>query len=381
VLAAGHDGVVTDRATLAVYEAEAARWAASRRPRDLARTRAFAEQARAAALGPVADLGCGPGWDTAELPQPAVALDAAQAMVALVQERAPLALRVRGDLCDLPFRRGALGGAWASKSYVHLPRSALPMALWDLHRALAVGAPAEVRVFEGDLEHGPFDGDDFPGRSFSLWDPDHLRDVLVGAGFEVDALEVVPQRHGRDLVVSARRVRTLADTVAPDLRVLVCGINPSLHAADVGVGYAGPGNRFWPAAVAAGLVDVARDPRRALRDHGVGMTDLVKRATPRAADLDPEEHRAGLARLERLCAWLRPGVLVVVGLVGWRAAVDRRAVPGLQERDLGGTPVYVMPSTSGLNAATSIRDLVEHLRAAVALAGCPLADTPVSDVR
>jgi double-stranded uracil-DNA glycosylase len=362
---------VTDRATLAVYETEAARWAAKRRPRDLARTRAFAERAWAAARGPVADLGCGPGWDTAELPPPAVALDAAEAMVALVPERAPLALRVRGDLCALPFRRGALGGAWASKSYVHLPRSALPMALWDLHRALAVGAAVEVRVFEGDLEHGTLDGDDFPGRSFSLWDPDHLRDVVVGAGFEIDALEVVPQRHGRDLVVSARRGRTLADTVAPGMRVLVCGINPSLHAADAGVGYAGPGNRFWPAAVAAGLVEVPRDPRLALRDHGLGMTDLVKRATPRAADLAPEEHRAGLGRLERLCAWLRPGVVIVVGLVGWRTAVDRRAVPGPQGRDLGGAPVHLMPSTSGLNAATSLDALVEHLRDALALAGRP----------
>jgi double-stranded uracil-DNA glycosylase len=366
---------VADRSTIAVYEAEAARWAANRRPRDLRRTRAFADRARAAALGPVADLGCGPGWDTAELPRPAVALDAAAAMVALVPERAPLALRVRGDLRDLPFRRGALGGAWASKSYVHLPRSALPMALWDLHRSLAVGAPVELRVFEGDLEHGPFDGDDFPGRSFSLWDPDHLSDVVVGAGFEVHALEPAPQRHGRDLVVTATRARTLADTVAPGIRALVCGINPSLHAADAGVGYAGPGNRFWPAAVAAGLVEVPRDPRRALRDHGIGMTDLVKRATPRAADLHPEEHRAGLARLERLCAWLRPRVVVVVGLAGWRAAVDRRAVPGPQARDLGGVPVYVMPSTSGLNAATSLDDLTEHLRAALRL-----ADTSVSDV-
>jgi double-stranded uracil-DNA glycosylase len=367
---------VTDRSTMAVYEAEASRWAATRRPRDLDLTRAFAERARAAALGPVADLGCGPGWDAAELPDPAVALDAAGAMLALVPERAPAALRVQADLSALPFRRGALGGAWASKSYVHIPRSEVPMALWDLHRSLAVGAPVELRVFRGDLEHGPHPNDDFPGRSFSLWDPDHLLGVAAGAGFEVEAFEVQDRGAGSDLVVRATRARTLADTVALGMRALVCGLNPSLHAADAGVGYVGPGNRFWPAAVAAGLVTVPRDPLLALRDHGIGMTDLVKRATPRAADLRPAEHRAGLARLERLCTWLRPRAVVVVGLAGWRAAVDRRAVPGPQERDLDGTPVYVMPSTSGLNAATSLDDLTEHLRAARRL-----ADASVSDVR
>jgi hypothetical protein len=54
----------------------------------------------------------------------------------------------------------------------------------------------------------------------------------------------------------------------------------------------------------------------------------------------------------------------VVGLAGWRAAVDRRAVPGWQERRLGDRPVYVMPSTSGLNAATPLTDLTAHLQAA-----------------
>jgi double-stranded uracil-DNA glycosylase len=71
-------------------------------------------------------------------------------------------------------------------------------------------------------------------------------------------------------------------------------------------------------------------------------------------------------RLERLCAWLAPGAVCIVGLAGWRAAVDRRARPGWQDRTLGGRPVYLMPSTSGLNAATPLADLIEHLRRAAA---------------
>ncbi len=162
--------------------------------------------------------------------------------------------------------------------------------------------------------------------------------------------------------------RPLPDHVGPDMRLLVVGLNPSLHAVEAGVGYVTPGNRFWPAALAAGLVTRDRDPAHALAEHGIGMTDLVARATPRAAELTTEEYRAGLARLERLCRRWQPRAVAVVGLAGWRAAVDRKARAGVQERRLGGRPVYVLPSTSGLNAATPLSALVEHLRAAVALA-------------
>ena len=60
--------------------------------------------------------------------------------------------------------------------------------------------------------------------------------------------------------------------------------------------------------------------------------------------------------------------VVMVGLAGWRAAVDRKAVAGEQPEAFGGRPVYVMPSTSGLNAGSRLDDLVDHLRAAAHLA-------------
>jgi TDG/mug DNA glycosylase family protein len=151
------------------------------------------------------------------------------------------------------------------------------------------------------------------------------------------------------------------------MRLLVCGLNPSLNAADAGVGFARPGNRFWPAAMAAELVTVDRDPWHALRHHGVGFTDLVKRATVGAAELSADEYRAGFVRLERLAAWLEPQAVAFVGLAGWRAAVDGKAVAGPQDRTVGGRPVYVMPSSSGLNARSTVDSLAEHLRAALAV--------------
>ena len=83
-------------------------------------------------------------------------------------------------------------------------------------------------------------------------------------------------------------------------------------------------------------------------------------------ELRAAEYREGVERLEHLCEWLRPDAVAVVGLAGWRAAVDRKASVGWQARTLGPSPVYVLPSTSGLNAGTSLDDLVAHLLAAVA---------------
>jgi double-stranded uracil-DNA glycosylase len=232
------------------------------------------------------------------------------------------------------------------------------LALAELQRSLPIGGVLDLAVC-------PDDGPDRTGV-----DRDRLRDLLVGAGFE--PLEPdrpgVAEAPGR-LVTGARRARTLPDTVGPDMRLLVCGLNPSLYAADAGVAFARPGNRFWPAALAAGLATVDRDPDHALGHHGIGMTDLVKRATVGAGELTTAEYRSGLARVERLVRWLRPGAVCFVGLAGWRAVMDRRAQPGPQSRRLGDAPVYVMPSTSGLNARSSLAELTGHLQAAATLAG------------
>jgi TDG/mug DNA glycosylase family protein len=151
------------------------------------------------------------------------------------------------------------------------------------------------------------------------------------------------------------------------MRLLVCGLNPSLVSADAGIPCFRAGNRFWRAARDAGALASDRDPRAALETHGVGFTDLVKRATPRAGVLTPVEYREGLARVERLVRWLAPRAVCFVGLAGWRAAANRRARPGVQVETLGERPLYLMPSTSGAAASASLSELTTHLRAALAL--------------
>jgi TDG/mug DNA glycosylase family protein len=236
---------------------------------------------------------------------------------------------------------------------------------------MAAGAVLDITMFAGHRPARSGPDSDLPGRLFTRWQPGALHDLLVGAGFEPDGPGVAApggaEPHGR-LVARAGRARTLPDTVGPGMRLLICGLNPSLYAADAGVPFARPGNRFWPAALAAGIVSVDRDPDHALRHHGMGMTDLVKRATVAADELTTAEYRSGLARVERLVRWLRPGAVCFVGLAGWRAAVDRQAQPGPQAEGLAGVAAYVMPSTSGLNARTSLSELEGHLRAAATLA-------------
>ena len=306
------------------------------------------------------------GRDLQALGAPVVALDAAAAMLGLARVEAPDAWCVQADLERLPIRDGALQGAWARASYLHIPRARLPWALMELHQALAVRSPLELVVRRGSNE-GALPDDSFPGRFFSEWEPEPLGDVVAGAGF--DLRDCTVDAAAQEWVTArATRARTLPDFVGPGMRILVCGLNPSEYAADRGTGFARPGNRFWPAALASGLVTRDRDPRHALSAHGVGMTDLVKRASARAEGLGADEYRAGAARLERLVRWLEPAVVCFAGLTGYRAAVDRAAGAGPVPGGFAGAAAYVMPNPSGVNTHTSLDDLTAHLRAVVELA-------------
>lgn len=351
-----------DRRTVDVYERSAEAYAAARTTRSSPRARAL--RASLPPAGLCLDLGCGPGHHLRFLGRPTVAADAARAMLDQAAKRARGAHLVQCDLEQLPFRRQSLAGVWASKCHQHVPAERLPMALAELHHATAVGGRLELTMFQGDGTM--ISDDDFPGRSFTLWQPGDVIDLLVGAGFTVDRVRTPGNAGTHRIEVAATRARTLADLVSAGMRLLCCGLNPSLYAADTGVGYARPGNRFWPALSLAGLTTADRDPRHLLRHDAIGMTDLVKRATPGADALAAEEYRAGVSRIERLCRRLRPGAVCLVGMAGWRAAVNRRAEPGWQPEHLGPSAVYLMPSTSGLNARTSVADLAGHLGAAIA---------------
>lgn len=358
-------GVDVNEPTIDIYDDRGLAWAASHStPVQQALAEEFARQVPSGAAR--LDVGCGAGRYTGLLGTPVIGLDASPVMLAACRTRVPAGRYLVGDVEALPFARGSLAGAWSWMTHHHVPRVRLPMALWDLHRVLAIGATFDLQVLAGAYEGDALVGDEIGGRFFAGWEPGPLADVVAGAGF--DMLDGSLTVSGDEVRLRAIRNRTLADTVGPGMRLLVCGLNPSLFAADAGIGFARPGNRFWKAAADAGVVTCDRDPLYALRTDRIGMTDLVKRSTVAARELTAREYRAGLGRLARSVEWLQPQAVCFIGLSGWRAAAGPKAAAGRQPGTLGGRPVYVMPSTSGLNAATSLADLTDHLRAALALA-------------
>lgn len=159
----------------------------------------------------------------------------------------------------------------------------------------------------------------------------------------------------------------LSDLGGPGLRLLLCGINPSLRSAETRHHFARPGNRFWPALHLAGITPrrLAPAEQHELLGLGVGITNLCPRPTRSAEELTASELLAGALALEALVADWQPGVVAVVGITAYRTSFTRhRAVLGPQPERLGGRPLWVVPNPSGLNAHHRVEDLARWYGAA-----------------
>ena len=145
----------------------------------------------------------------------------------------------------------------------------------------------------------------------------------------------------------------MPDVIAPNLRILFCGINPGLYTAATGYHFARPGNRFWPALYAAGFTRRLLTPaeEHELLADGYGITNVVARATATAAELSAEEYVEGGRRLAAKVRRYRPKFIAVLGVGAYRTAFNRpKATLGLQPGAIGQTAVWVLPNPSGLNA-------------------------------
>jgi TDG/mug DNA glycosylase family protein len=210
-----------------------------------------------------------------------------------------------------------------------------------------------------------------------------------------------PRPSPADLAAAANR--TIPDVLPPPgepLLVLFCGINPSLYSAATGWHFARPGNRFWPALHLSGFTPRQLDPseQHLLPGYGLGITNLVARATAQAAELTPAELKTGGERLQALVATrhlrrpgphgpgphgpgphgpgphgpgphgpgphgLGPRFLAIAGVTAYRTAFARpRAAAGPQPEPLGTTPVWVLPNPSGLNASWTLPRITAAFR-------------------
>lgn len=157
--------------------------------------------------------------------------------------------------------------------------------------------------------------------------------------------------------------KTVRDVLAPGLKVVFCGINPGLYTAAVGHHFARPGNRFWPTIYKAGFTPRLYSPfeDQTLPELGIGITNVVARASVAAAELTPAELREGARILDEKMRKFRPRFLAIVGIGAYQTGFDRpKAKMGLQPELIGGaTEIWVLPNPSGLNANYRPAELVK----------------------
>jgi TDG/mug DNA glycosylase family protein len=147
---------------------------------------------------------------------------------------------------------------------------------------------------------------------------------------------------------------TIPDLGGPQVRVLLVGINPSLWSGWAGLHFARPGNRLWRTLHEAGFTDRVLDPSEVeeIATAGLGITNLVARATARADELAQHEIRDGLGPLRLLVRQWRPAIVAFLGISTFRIAFERpRARVGPQDEEFEAARVWVLPNPSGLNAS------------------------------
>ena len=159
--------------------------------------------------------------------------------------------------------------------------------------------------------------------------------------------------HCADFVPIPRAESAVPDVLAPDLEVVFCGINPGRVSAAAAAHFANPRNDFWRLLHDAGFTPrlYAPEEQHDLPALGLGLTNAAYRTTPGSGDLRRADFEGSAERLEALARRLHPAWIAFVGKEAYRGAFNERPELGVQERRLGKTQLFVLPSTSPANAA------------------------------
>lgn len=167
-------------------------------------------------------------------------------------------------------------------------------------------------------------------------------------------------------------MRKLPDYLRPSLDLVLVGINPGVRSAEVGHHFAGIGNKFWSLLFESGLV-----PRRMsyeedyrLPDHGIGITNIVARASRSSSDLRREDFERGRGSLLNKIRKYQPRAAAFVGVTVfrelWPAIASGRApveIPcGPRPETIGRTALFVLPNPSGRNAHFTYEEMLHHWR-------------------
>jgi double-stranded uracil-DNA glycosylase len=155
------------------------------------------------------------------------------------------------------------------------------------------------------------------------------------------------------------------DVLAPRLAAVFCGINPGRASAAAGAHFANPRNDFWRLLHAAGFTPrlFAPSEQQGLPALGYGLTNAAYRTTRGSGDLRRGDFAGSAARLEGLARELRPGAIGFVGKAAYQGVFGGPCDLGPQERRLGDTALFVLPSTSPANAAVPWDERLRWFRA------------------
>ncbi len=162
-------------------------------------------------------------------------------------------------------------------------------------------------------------------------------------------------------------LETLSDYLRPGLDIVLIGLNPSSISVREGHYFANPRNRFWTALNGSGLVPIQLSPAldKQLMDHGIGLTDLIKRPTSQASGLNVSDYREGAPILKAKLLDHRPAIACFHGMMCYRAylryaeGLNEKPDLGLQPHNVGQSRVFVVPNPSPANAQYSLEALVD----------------------
>ncbi|MGB3734201.1 MAG: mismatch-specific DNA-glycosylase [Ilumatobacter sp.] len=171
---------------------------------------------------------------------------------------------------------------------------------------------------------------------------------------------------------------TVDDLIGPRCDLLFVGINPGLWTAATKTHFAYPGNRFYPALSLAGIIEreidrgvgMSDDDRAHLLARGIGITNVARRATAKAAELTKQELIDGGAELRGFVRRHRPAVVAVAGITAYRSAFkEPKAVMGEHADGFEGSRLWIVPNPSGLNAHETVESLAVAYAAPAEAAG------------
>ncbi|MFF5210095.1 class I SAM-dependent DNA methyltransferase [Streptosporangium sp. NPDC000396] len=186
---AAYDTVAVEYAALFSTHLESA-------PLERAMLAAFAELVRDSGLGPVADLGCGPGYATAHLRSlglTAFGVDLSPAMIALARQAHPDLRFDEGSMTALDLADGALGGVLARYSIIHTPPERLPEVFAEFSRVLAPGGHLLLSFQAHDEPSELAESFDHTVSLAYRWSPDRVAALLLTTGLvEVARLVLAP---------------------------------------------------------------------------------------------------------------------------------------------------------------------------------------------